>query len=80
VFTSFSDNLLKIDVTANTYIHELCAMPEIVALGTQIDKQIVSLLPGETHTFTISGDVDDLKRISEKASSLLWSHNRVVNP
>ena len=80
VFTSFSDNLLKIDVTANTYIHELCAMPEIVALGTQIDKQIVSLLPGETHTFTISGAADDLKRISEKASSLLWSHNRVVNP
>jgi beta-mannosidase len=80
IFSSFGDNLLKIDVTANTYIHELCAMPEIIALGTQVDKQIVSLLPGESHTFTISGASEDLRKIAENASSLLWSHNRVVNP
>ena len=79
-FTSFSGDLLKVDVTANTYIHELCAMPEIMALGTQIDKQIVSLLPGEAHTFTISGQPSDLQKISENIHSLLWSHNRVVNP
>ena len=80
VFTSFSGDLLKVDVTANTYIHELCAMPEIMALGTQIDKQIVSLLPGEAHTFTISGQPSDLQKIAENIHSLLWSHNRVVNP
>jgi beta-mannosidase len=80
VFTSFANGLLKVDVTANTYIHELCAMPEIMALGTQIDKQIVSLLPGEAHTFTISGQPSDLQKIAENIQSLLWSHNRVVNP
>jgi beta-mannosidase len=80
IFTIFTGDVLKIDVTANTYIHELCALPEIVALGTQIDKQIISLLPGETHTFTISGSMADLQKIAEQAPALLWSHNRVVNP
>jgi hypothetical protein len=51
-----------------------------MALGTQIDKQIVSLLPGEAHTFTISGQPSDLQKIAENIQSLLWSHNRVVNP
>ena len=80
IFTKFEGTDLKIDVTANTYIHELCALPEIYALGTQIDRQIISLLPGETHTFTISGAKADLQEIAENASALLWSHNRVVNP
>jgi hypothetical protein len=44
VFANISNNTLKLDVTANTYIHELSALPEIFALGTQVDKQIVSLL------------------------------------
>jgi beta-mannosidase len=79
VFTSMDGDLLKVDVTANTYIHELSALPEIVALGTQVDKQNVSLLPGESHTFTISGEGKDLMAIAEKVKTLLWSHNRVVN-
>jgi hypothetical protein len=54
-------------------------MPEIFALGTQIDKQIVSLLPGENHTFTITGSKEDLEKISRHIDEILWSHNRVVN-
>ncbi|MEY2814384.1 MAG: hypothetical protein RIS05_132 [Actinomycetota bacterium] len=80
VFANISNNTLKLDVTANTYIHELSALPEIFALGTQVDKQIVSLLPGETHTFTITGSLPDLTAMVESAEDLLWSHNRVVNP
>jgi hypothetical protein len=67
-------------VTAKTYIHELSFMPELLALGTQVDAQIVSLLPGQSHTFTVTGDAKDLAEISQRVDDLLWSHNRIVNP
>jgi hypothetical protein len=71
--------VLSVEVTASTYIHELSFMPELLALGTQVDSQIVSLLPGESHTFTVTGDAKDLTEISQKIDDLLWSHNRIVN-
>ena len=70
---------LKVNVTAKTYLHELSLMPELLALGTQVDAQIVSLLPGESHTFVVSGEARDLKEISRRVEDLLWSHNRIVN-
>ena len=54
-------------------------MPELLALGTQVDEQIVSLLPGESHTFKVAGDANDLTDISKRVEDLLWSHNRIVN-
>jgi beta-mannosidase len=72
--------ILKVNVKANTYIHELSFMPELLALGTQVDSQIVSLLAGETHTFSVTGEASDLAEIALKISDLLWSHNRIVNP
>jgi len=54
-------------------------MPELLALGTQVDAQIVSLLPGESHTFRVTGDANDLTDISKRVEDLLWSHNRIVN-
>jgi hypothetical protein len=68
-----------VEVKANTYIHELSLMPELLALGTQVDSQIVSLLPGESHTFSVTGDASDLAMIAQKVDELLWSHNRIVN-
>jgi hypothetical protein len=73
------DGTLRVDVNAKTYIHELSILPEIVALGTQIDSQNVSLLPGENHVFTISGNSKDLSAIQKSIDSILWSHNRIVN-
>jgi hypothetical protein len=78
-FAEIVDGKLKVDVTAKTYIHELSILPEILALGTQIDSQNVSLLPGENHVFTISGKAEDLLVIQKSVASVLWSHNRVVN-
>ena len=72
------DGKLVVEVSAKTYIHELSILPEILALGTQVDAQNVSLLPGEKHVFTISGSADDLKIISTSIETILWSHNRVV--
>ena len=78
-FAEIVDGKLKVDVTAKTYIHELSILPEILALGTQIDSQNVSLLPGENHVFTISGKAEDLLVIQKSVAAILWSHNRVVN-
>jgi beta-mannosidase len=71
--------VLTVEVRANTYIHELSLMPELLALGTQVDSQIVSLLAGETHTFKVTGATKDLEAISQRIDELLWSHNRIVN-
>lgn len=70
---------LTVEVKANTYIHEISFMPELLALGTQVDSQIVSLLAGETHTFKVTGESKDLEAISQRIDDLLWSHNRIVN-
>jgi hypothetical protein len=74
-----ASGVLKVEVKANTYIHELSFMPELLALGTQVDSQIVSLLPGESHTFAVTGDSKDLAEIASKIDDILWSHNRIVN-
>lgn len=48
--------------------------------GTQVDSQLISLLPGDSHTFAVTGSLDTLTRIEAEIESLLWSHNRLVNP
>ena len=79
ISTEFSGSLLKVSVVAKTYIHELAVLPEVMGLGTQVDTQIVSLLPGSRHTFSITGDREILESVKAKIADLLWSHNRVVN-
>jgi len=77
--SKMESGVLKVKVKANTYIHELSFMPELLALGTQVDSQIVSLLPGESHIFAVTGGSKDLAEIASKIDDLLWSHNRIVN-
>jgi beta-mannosidase len=77
--TAIENGVLKVQVIANTYIHELSFMPELLALGTQVDSQIVSLLPGDSHTFSVTGNATDIAKIAENVDDLLWSHNRIVN-
>ena len=78
-FAEIVGDELRVDVTAKTYLHELSILPEIIALGTQIDSQNISLLPGENHIFTISGKAEDLSVILKSVDAILWSHNRIVN-
>ena len=70
---------LLVTVTAKTYLHELSVLPEVAGLGTQVDSQMVYLLPGESHTFTITGPAKVLADVKERIDELTWSHNRVVN-
>jgi beta-mannosidase len=78
-FTEIVDGKLRVDVTAKTYIHELSILPEILHLGTQIDSQNVSLLPGENHVFIVTGSMNALLDIAKNVDTVLWSHNRIVN-
>jgi beta-mannosidase len=77
--SKISAGVLTVEVKANTYIHELSFMPELLALGTQVDSQIVSLLADESHIFSVTGEAKDLAEIALKVDDLLWSHNRIVN-
>lgn len=79
VKTRFEGDRLLVTVVARTYLHELSLLSELVGIGTQVDSQLVYLFPGESHTFTVSGEREVLGAVAERASDLLWSHNRVVN-
>lgn len=79
ITAEFSGSTLNVSVEAKTYIHELAILPEVIGLGTQVDTQIVSLLPGSRHTFVVSGDRATLDTVKTKIADLVWSHNRVVN-
>ena len=70
---------LSVSVEAKSYVHELSLLSEVAGLGTNSDSQLVSLLPGEKHTFTVSGDPETLKKIQSDPEQYLWSHNRIVN-
>jgi len=70
---------LEVTVVAKNYVHELCLLSEVIDLGTQVDTQIISLLPGESHTFIVTGDSSVLDEVDRRVNELLWSHNRIVN-
>jgi len=71
---------LKVHVKANNYLHELCVLPEIFGLNVNSDRELVSLLPGQSADFEITSDIETLKRIEQSLDKALWSHNRLVNP
>jgi len=73
-------NTAKVKVTAIGYLHELCVLPELFGLNVNSDQQLVSLLPGQTTEFTITGEAQTLQKIESSLNNLLWSHNRLVNP
>ncbi len=77
--TRFLAESLIVDVTARTYLHELTCLPELIGFGTQVDTQMVSLLPGERHIFSISGELSTLTQVEAEMENLLWSHNRIVS-
>lgn len=70
---------LIVKITAKSYLHELSVLPEVIGLGTQVDNQMLYLLPGEVGTFTITGPTEILDQVAARIGELVWSHNRVVN-
>ena len=79
ISTGWSGSDLQVTVAAKNYLHELSVLPEIVGLGTQVDTQMVHLLPGETHIFTVTGPRQTLEEVERRIEDLVWSHNRVIS-
>jgi beta-mannosidase len=50
---------VAVTVTAQTFIRSLCLFPDRVSEDAWADSELIDLFPGETHTFSIRGDVDD---------------------
>lgn len=78
--TKIQSGSLYVEVVAVNYLHELCLLSEVIDTGTQVDSQLISLLPGDSHTFEVTGSLETLTKIEAEIESLLWSHNRLVNP
>ena len=78
--TKIISGVLYVEVVAESYLHELCLLSEVIGTGTQVDSQIISLLPGETHTFLVTGSLETLRKVETAVDTLLWSHNRLINP
>jgi len=78
--TKIESGALSVEVVAVNYLHELCLLSEVIDTGTQVDSQLISLLPGDSHTFVVTGQLETLRKVESEIKSLLWSHNRVVNP
>ena len=49
----------RVTVTAKTLLLNACLYPDRVADDLAVDDNLVTLLPGESHTFTLTGDVPE---------------------
>ena len=78
--SEIENELLKIEVRAKTYLHELSILPELFGLGVNVDKQLISLLPGQSAKFEVSGHIGTLQQIKNSLDQTVWSHNRLLNP
>ncbi|WP_017540894.1 glycoside hydrolase family 2 protein [Nocardiopsis halophila] len=47
--------VLRVTVTAGSLLREVCLFPDRLAPSGQVDGGLVTLLPGESHTFTVGG-------------------------
>jgi len=56
---------VTVTVTSSGIARDLCVLAEVAVPDAVVDRQLVTLLPGETATFTITGegvsDVDEAR-------------------
>jgi beta-mannosidase len=45
---------ISVSITAHTFVRDLCVFADRIDPGAVVDEQLVSLLPGEAHTFIVS--------------------------
>ena len=70
---------LKIEIKAKSYLHELSILPELFGLGANVDKQLISLLSGQSVTFEVNGPTETLQQIENSLEQAIWSHNHLLN-
>lgn len=54
-----TDDGIAVRVTARTFLRSLCLFPDRVFEDAWVDSLLVDLFPGETHTFTIAGEIPE---------------------
>ncbi len=65
-----------VTATAGTLLRDLCLLAEVVAPDAQVDRQLLTLLPGETATFRVTGP--GVTGVTASAwANLLWHDARV---
>ena len=79
VATTLTPTGLEVQVTATVLTHDMCFLPELVVDAARVDSQLLTLKPGESHTFHVECDRPTATVIGQHAADLVWSHNRVVN-
>ena len=77
--SEITNALLKIEIKAKSYLHELSILPELFGLGANVDKQLVSLLSGQSVTFEVNGPTETLQQIENSLEQAIWSHNHLLN-
>lgn len=77
ITTSVKNGDVFVDITAHTFLHELCLLPELVQEGARVDQQLRAVLPGETVRFVISR-VTNPDEVQTKIRDIVWSHNRLL--
>ncbi|MEU3980522.1 glycoside hydrolase family 2 TIM barrel-domain containing protein [Streptomyces sp. NPDC026672] len=78
VTTAFADGALDVTVTARTVVRDICVFPDRLAatLGVpphtlSVDTCVVTLLPGESHTFRVTSRAGEPLRDAPIPSSLV---------
>ena len=69
--------LARVQVTTGVPLVDLCLLTDRLGIHAQVDSAMVTLLPGQQHTFTVHGDVDGVDddvftRALHSANSLLY--------
>ncbi|MBI4900821.1 MAG: glycoside hydrolase family 2 protein [Actinobacteria bacterium] len=72
-----TDDTVTVQVTARTFLRSLCLFPDRVCEDASTDSLLVDLFPGETHTFTIAGEIPENVRADLTRGPVLRS---VTNP
>lgn len=77
VSTLVENGNVIVEITAHTFLHELCILPELVQEGTRVNQQLRAVLPGEKVRFVISR-VTNPDEIQSRVLDIVWSHNRLL--
>ena len=79
VQSDITNGVLRIEINALSYLHELSILPELFGHSVNVDKQLISLLPGQGAIFEVSGPIKTLHQIEGSLDQAIWSHNRLLN-
>ena len=64
---------VSLSVTAPSIVRDLCLLVDRITPRARVDRQLVTLLPGESHTFTVTGATAE--QVADRAAGALRAVN-----